>query len=306
MKLAVGMLMLLLSFMLMPFNIQVERIPSTVMNKSFNATVITPKTYGKTSKKYSVVYVLHGWLNDYDSMSYHTEIGRLSDEYDFIIVMPDGNLNKWYFDSRINSEFRFGTYVGREVPEYIDKKYRTIKKRSARAVTGYSMGGFGAFNAVFNYPETFGNVGSLSGAVEISGFENKWNLRKVFGNYEENKDLLTFMKEALGDEVAEVKLSNKLTDDPVCLTAGEGISFEMEKVFANMPNQNPMPMKATRILEINPNHPIFETLKSLYATDKDKVKEVAEVLYDQACLIEGFAIKDPIAYSKKICELLVK
>ena len=189
MKLAVGMLMLLLSFMLMPFNIQVERIPSTVMNKSFNATVITPKAYGKTSKKYSVVYVLHGWLNDYDSMSYHTEIGRLSDEYDFIIVMPDGNLNKWYFDSRINSEFRFGTYVGREVPEYIDKKYRTIKKRSARAVTGYSMGGFGAFNAVFNYPETFGNVGSMSGAVEISGFENKWNLRKVFGNYEENKDL---------------------------------------------------------------------------------------------------------------------
>ena len=101
-------------------------------------------------------------------------------------------------------------------------------------------------------------------------------------------------------------MSNKLTDDPVCLTAGEGISFEMEKVFANMPNQNPMPMKATRILEINPNHPIFETMKSLYATDKDKVKEVAEVLYDQACLIEGFAIKDPIAYSKKICELLVK
>ena len=78
----------------------------------------------------------------------------------------------------------------------------------------------------------------------------------------------------------------------------------MEKVFANMPNQSPMPMKATRILEINPNHPIFETLKSLYASDKDKVKEVAEVLYDQACLIEGFAIKDPIAYSKKICEIV--
>ena len=106
--------------------------------------------------------------------------------------------------------------------------------------------------------------------------------------------------------LAVVKLSNKLTEDPVCLTAGEGISFEMEKVFANMPNQSPMPMKATRILEINPNHPIFETLKTLYASDKDKVKEVTEVLYDQACLIEGFAIKDPIAYSKKICELLVK
>lgn len=154
---------------------------------------------------------------------------------------------------------------------------------------------------LMNYKEkTFRNA--AQGDLDLDTEEEKEALNK---SKEENKDLLTFMKEALGDEVAEVKLSNKLTEDPVCLTAGEGISFEMEKVFANMPNQSPMP-KATRILEINPNHPIFETLKTLYASDKDKVKEVTEVLYDQACLIEGFAIKDPIAYSKKICELLVK
>ena len=121
---------------------------------------------------------------------------------------------------------------------------------------------------------------------------------------EENKELLDFMKDSL-EEVSEVRLSSKLIDDPVCLTAGEGISFEMERVFNNMPD-NPMPMKADRILEINPKHPIFERLKDLYTDDKDKVKEVAEVLYDQACLIEGFPIKDPIAYSRKICELLVK
>ena len=155
---------------------------------------------------------------------------------------------------------------------------------------------------LMNYKEkTFRNA--AQGDLDLDTEEEKEALNK---SKEENKDLLTFMKEALGDEVAEVKLSNKLTEDPVCLTAGEGISFEMEKGFANMPNQSPMPMKATRILEINPNHPIFETLKTLYASDKDKVKEVTEVLYDQACLIEGFAIKDPIAYSKKICELLVK
>ena len=115
------------------------------------------------------------------------------------------------------------------------------------------------------------------------------------------------MKEALGDKAAEVRLSNKLSEDPVVLTAGEGISFEMERVFAAMPQEDNFmgPMKATRILEINPNHPIFNTLKKLYETDKDKVKEVTEVLYDQALLIEGFPIEDPIAYSKKICELLV-
>lgn len=148
--------------------------------------------------------------------------------------------------------------------------------------------------------KTFRNA--AQGDLDLDSEEEKEALNK---SKEENKDLLEYMKDALKDEVSEVRLSNKLTDDPVCLSAGEGISFEMEKVFANMPNQSPMPMKATRILEINPNHPIFKTLKDLYATDKEKVKEVADVLYDQACLIEGFAIKDPIAYSRKICELLV-
>lgn len=204
MKFAVMILMFVLSCILLPYNVQIEKIPSTAMNKSFNATVITPKSYGKISKKYSVVYILHGWLNDYDSMNYHTEIGKLSDQYDFIIVMPDGDTNKWYFDSRENPAFRFGTYVGKEVPEYIDKKYKTIRKRNGRAVTGYSMGGFGAFNAVFSYPEIFGSVGSMSGAVEISGYDDKWNLRKIFGNYEDNKELW--------DSVAVKNNLDKLTD----------------------------------------------------------------------------------------------
>ena len=155
---------------------------------------------------------------------------------------------------------------------------------------------------LMNYKEkTFRNA--AQGDLDLNTDEEKEALNK---SKEENKDLLEFMKESLNGEVSEVKLSSKLTEDPVCLTAGEGISFEMEKVFANMPEQRGMPMKATKILEINPNHPIFEKLKALYTEDKDKVKEVTDVLYDQALLIEGFPIKDPIAYSRKICELLVK
>ena len=155
---------------------------------------------------------------------------------------------------------------------------------------------------LMNYKEkTFKNA--AQGDLDLNTEEEKEALNK---SKEENKDLLDFMKESLNGEVSEVKLSSKLIEDPVCLTAGEGISFEMEKVFANMPENNPMPMKATKILEINPNHPIFEKLKSLYVEDKDKVKEVTDVLYDQALLIEGFPIQDPIAYSRKICELLVK
>lgn len=150
--------------------------------------------------------------------------------------------------------------------------------------------------------KTFKNASQ--GNLDLDTEEEKKELEQTTSD---NKDLLDFMKDALKDEVAEVKISNRLSDDPVCLTAGEGVSFEMEKVFANMPEGNgPMGgMKAERILELNPNHPIFQTLKTLFTSDKEKVKEVAEVLYDQALLIEGFPIEDPIAYSRKICELLV-
>ena len=157
-------------------------------------------------------------------------------------------------------------------------------------------------NTLMTYREkNFKNA--TQGDLDLNTEEEKKELEKT---KEENKDLLDYMKESLGDKVKEVKLSSRLTEDPVCLSAGEGLSFEMEKVFANMPGDNMMgTMKAERILEINPNHPIFETLKELYASDKEKVKEVSDVLYDQALLIEGFDIEDPIAYSRKICELLV-
>lgn len=149
--------------------------------------------------------------------------------------------------------------------------------------------------------KTFKNASQ--GDLDLNSEEEKKALDQ---KKEDNKDLIEYMKESLKGKVSDVKLSSRLVEDPVCLTAGEGLSFEMEKVFANMPGDNPMgPMKADRILEINPNHPIFDTLKSLYESDKEKVKEVADVLYDQALLIEGFTIEDPMEYSRKICELLV-
>lgn len=123
---------------------------------------------------------------------------------------------------------------------------------------------------------------------------------------EEHKDLLEFMKESV-PEVSQVRLSNRLQDDPVMLVAGDGLSFEMEKVFETMAAQSgeTMPsMKAERILEINPNNKIWSVLRMEYSIDRDKVKEIAQVLYDQACLIEGFAIKDPIEYSRKVTSLL--
>ncbi len=121
---------------------------------------------------------------------------------------------------------------------------------------------------------------------------------------EANKDMLSAMKEALGDKVKEVRISSRLKDDPVCMVADQGMSIEMEKVLSQDPNNKGF--KATKILEINPDHPIFETLQKVNASNPDALKEYADVLYDQALLIEGLPIEDPVSYAKKIVDLMVK
>ncbi|RGC44918.1 molecular chaperone HtpG [Absiella sp. AM29-15] len=141
------------------------------------------------------------------------------------------------------------------------------------------------------------------GDLDLDSEEEKKELEK---KAEENKDMLEGLKTALGEKVKEVKISTRLVDDPVCLSSDEGMSFEMEKVLSAMPEGNPYGMKASRILEINPNHPIFEALQKVYAEDKDAVKEYADLLFDQALLIEGFPIDNPAEFSKKICEFMVR
>ena len=119
---------------------------------------------------------------------------------------------------------------------------------------------------------------------------------------EENKDLLAFVKDALGDKVKDVRVSGKLKSHPVCITTDGMISTEMEKVINAMPAQEKI--KAQRVLEINGEHPIFQRLQELYAKDKDRLKLYAEVLYDQALLIEGISLEDPSDFSQKLCQLL--
>ena len=88
------------------------------------------------------------------------------------------------------------------------------------------------------------------------------------------------------------------------MVSGEGVSFEMEKVLSQMPDAQGV--KAGRILEINPNHEIFNAFQSLFEKDQEKVKDYASLLYDQALLIEGFSIDDPVEFSNKVCNLMVE
>lgn len=120
---------------------------------------------------------------------------------------------------------------------------------------------------------------------------------------EENKDLMTAIKDALDGKVNAVKLSTRLKSHPVCFST-EGISLEMEKVL----NAQPMggDVKADKVLEINGSHPVFEAMKKAYDDkNNDKLKKYANLLYDQAMLIEGMTIEDPVEFARSICELMV-
>ena len=118
---------------------------------------------------------------------------------------------------------------------------------------------------------------------------------------ERYKEAFDFIKETLGDKVTEVKASTKLKTHPVCLSSGEGLTFEMEKYFtAVQPDLN---MKAKRILEINVDHPAFLAFETARAAEPEKAKKYAQIFYNQACLIAGLPIDDPSTYTDLLCSL---
>ena len=123
---------------------------------------------------------------------------------------------------------------------------------------------------------------------------------------EESKGVLDFVKETLGDRVKEARVSKILKTAPVCMTADGPMSLEMEKYFAKMEGSSPMgPMKAERVLELNPSSAPFAALKSaLDGGDRDRAAKYVEVLYHQALLIAGLPIEDPAAYTELVCSLM--
>lgn len=135
--------------------------------------------------------------------------------------------------------------------------------------------------------------------LELESTEEKEKVKELA---EENKDMLAFVKESLGDKVKDVRLSGKLKSHAVCITTDGMISTEMEKVLNAMPAQEKI--RAQRVLEINGEHPIFQRLQELYQSDKERLKLYAEILYDQALLLEGISLEDPSDFSQKLCQLL--
>ena len=164
-------------------------VASSSMNKTIPNIVILPDTYSVQKEAFSVLYLLHGAGGSYtDWPSKVSSIKEYADEYNIIIVCPDGGTNSWYFDSPIDNSMMYETYISKELISAIDEKYNTSAINTSRAITGLSMGGHGAFYLAFKHPDIWGAAGSMSGGVDIRPFSTKWDISKRLGDYSNNKE----------------------------------------------------------------------------------------------------------------------
>jgi S-formylglutathione hydrolase FrmB len=153
-------------------------IPSAAMKKTYRAAVVLPASYAKNKKaRYPVLYLLHGayghfsnWLNKTpDKQLLH----RLADQYNLIIVNPEGETFSFYLDSPVSLDSQFETYLTKEVLPAIDQAYRTVPERRGRVITGLSMGGHGALYLAARHPDLYCAAGSMSGALDLSGINRR-------------------------------------------------------------------------------------------------------------------------------------
>jgi putative tributyrin esterase len=154
-------------------------VVSAAMNKTYKAAVVTPNSYAKNQAAYPVLYLLHGggghfrdWLS---STPDKMVVKNLADQYNMIIVMPEGETFGWYMDSPFNKENQFETHIIKEVIPKIDATYRTVKTNKGRVITGLSMGGHGAMYLSTRHPDMFCAAGTMSGAVDMNYTKFKVN-----------------------------------------------------------------------------------------------------------------------------------
>jgi molecular chaperone HtpG len=204
--------------------------------------------------------------------------------------------------SRMSEDQKYIYYAVGGATDKIDKLPQTelLKDKGYEILYGTDDVDEFAFKTLMSYKEKqFKSVSEGDLGIEETEEEKK----KAEEQAESNKDLLAAVKEALDGKVNDVRLSKRLKTHPVVLVSGDGISLEMEKVLNAMPAAGEK-VKAERILEINADHGVLAALKNAYGKDKESVKTYASILYDQALLMEGLPIDDPVAFSNSICDLI--
>jgi len=157
-------------------------VKSSVMHKDIKNVVIYPDT--NKTRHYPVLYLLHGYGGNYAVWLKRVPfLKTLAENNQMIIVCPDGAFSSWYVDSPVDSTMQYETYISKELTDYIDQHYPTIADgNKGRAITGYSMGGFGAMFLALRHPDIYGACGSMSGALNLTYIKQEYDLHKRLGD----------------------------------------------------------------------------------------------------------------------------
>lgn len=204
-------------------------IPSVVLKKSYKAAVVLPASYAKSKGLYPVLYLLHGGYGHFNDWLLKTPdkmlVQNISDQYNFIVVMPEGEVFSYYIDSPVDKSSQFETYITKEVIEKIDNRYRTVKDRKGRAITGLSMGGYGALYLSARHPDLFCAAGSMSGALNPD--MQAWKLppeatkniknafEKILGPLETNQQVYA--------NASVINMADKIKADSIRLIFDDGV-----------------------------------------------------------------------------------
>ncbi len=258
----------------------------------------------KDREKYEKIYSNFGIQLKFGAYS---DFGLHKDAVSDLLLFHSSSENKPVsfaeYISRMKEEQKYIYYVCGESIEKLEKQPQTelIKSKGYEILyCTHEIDEF-ALKAIFSVSGK--EFKSISDA-DLDIFESEQEKEELAKKEEENKDMLAAMKSALEGKVANVIISRKLANHPVCISSSGGLSIEMEKVLNAMPNVAGEKVSAEKVLEINPNHKIFETLKAAYEQGNGKLEKYAKLLYNQALLIEGLSVEDPLEFSDLICEIM--
>jgi S-formylglutathione hydrolase FrmB len=169
--------------------VEVITVPSRSMrDKKLHATVVLPDSYAESAKRYSVIYLLHGYSQDHRTWLRVAPLKEYAERYQCILVCPDGAYDSWYMDSPYDSDIRFETFLTRELPTHIDSIYRTFASYKGRALIGSSMGGHGAIYLLARNQDLFLGAGSISGIMDLTRFAGQFGIAKVLGPFDRHRD----------------------------------------------------------------------------------------------------------------------
>jgi len=184
-------ILVLLGMQAIAGNVDTIQIQSNYLKKATKFVVIQPSNQGQqnnTQARYPVVYLLNGYDGNYAQWTKTApQLAKTADDLKMIFVYPDGGKSSWYFDSPLDSNMQYESYIIKELVPYVDANFPTKANPKSRAITGLSMGGHGGLYLAIRHSDVFGAAGSTSGGFDFRPFPKSWNLPNILGAYETNQ-----------------------------------------------------------------------------------------------------------------------